>query len=420
MVLGIMIGSGIFRTPGIVAAQLGRPWLTFVAWVIGGAVALVGALIFAELATRHPRAGGKYVYAREAFGPRIGFVVGVVEVMIYAVAMAALSVVAGEYAGKLAGWDAATSRLVAAGVIAGLTAINLLGASSGRRVQNVATVVKIAALVGVVVVAFVGGSGAGWGGSLPDAPTGAGALVALATTFQSVIFTYYGYPDAAKIAEEVVDPSWTLPRILVGSVAITTALYLLLNAAFLNVLPFEQVAASNLVAGDVATAILGARGGAVIAAIALVVVLASINGNVFVTPRVVFAMARDGLGPSVFARVNAGRTPWAAMLAVGALAIGFALSGTFEVLLGIAIALVLVIDATATAALLRLRAREPAAPFRTPAYPILPIAFIAVYAALFVVGVIADSTVALVAVLVLACAGGLSVIAARGRRSAAS
>jgi APA family basic amino acid/polyamine antiporter len=416
MVLGIMIGSGIFRTPGIIAAQLGRPWLTFVAWVIGGGVALAGALIFAELATRHPRAGGKYVYAREAFGARIGFVVGVVEVLIYSVAIAALAVVAGEYAGKLAGWGPDASRLAAGGTIVGLTAINLLGASSGRWVQNVATVVKIAALVGVVVVAFVGGDGAGWGGSLPNAPTGTAALVALATTFQSVIFTYYGYPDAAKIAEEVVDPNRTLPRMLLGSVAITTALYVLLNAAFLHVLPFGQVASSNLVAGDVATAILGARGGAVIAGIALVVVLASVNGNVFVTPRVVFAMARDGLGPAVLARVNVGSSPWAAMLVVGGLATALAVSGTFELLLGIAIALVLLIDATAAAALLRLRTRTPEAPFRTPAYPILPIAFITLYVTLFVVGVAADSTVALVSAVVLAVTGGLSVIAVRRAR----
>src|SRR5262249_45062479 len=149
----------------------------------------------------------------------------------------------------------------------------------------------------VVAVAFAGGTGAGWGGALPTAPTGGAALTALAVSFQAVIWTYYGYPDAAKIAEEVVEPGRTLPRIFLGGVALTTALYLLLNAAFLHVLPFPAIASSKLVAGDVAVAILGDRGGAVIAALALLVVLASINGNVFVTPRVVFAIARDGLLP---------------------------------------------------------------------------------------------------------------------------
>src|SRR5882672_12395776 len=115
MVVGVVVGAGIFRTPGLIAAQLGRPWLTFVAWVLGGALAFLGALIFAELGTRLPRAGGKYVYAREAFGARAGFVVGVVEVGIYATAIAALAVVAGEYTTKLAGLDLEVAPFIGAG-----------------------------------------------------------------------------------------------------------------------------------------------------------------------------------------------------------------------------------------------------------------------------------------------------------------
>src|SRR5438128_2937336 len=135
MVVGIMVGSGIFRTPGLVAAQLGRPWLTFVAWTAGGALAFLGALLFAELATRLPRAGGKYVYAREAFGPRAGFVVGWIEGLIYAVAIAAIGVVAGEYAGRLAGVTGDT-RWIAGAMVVLFTGINLFGVASGRWVQN--------------------------------------------------------------------------------------------------------------------------------------------------------------------------------------------------------------------------------------------------------------------------------------------
>src|SRR5262249_52566040 len=123
VVVGIMVGSGIFRTPGVVAGQLGRPWLTFVAWALGGLVAFGGALIFAELGTRHPRAGGKYVYIREAFGPRAGFVAGVVEVGIYCVAIAALAVVVGEYASRLAGWPEDLANVVGAGAVLAFTAI---------------------------------------------------------------------------------------------------------------------------------------------------------------------------------------------------------------------------------------------------------------------------------------------------------
>ena len=384
MVVGIMVGSGIFRTPGLVAAQLGRPWLTFIAWVLGGALAFLGALCFAELATRHPRAGGKYVYVREAFGPRAGFVVGWVEgLAIYPVAIAAIAVVAGEYAGRLAGLEPGHTRWVGAGLTALFTGINLAGVASGRWAQNLATAAKVLALAGVVVPAFVAGGGAGWHSTLPTAPTGGAVLVALALAFQAVIWTYYGYLDVAKIAEEVVDPGRTLPRILLGGIGIAAALYLLLNAAFFQVLPIDRIAASNLVPGDVAAELTGARGGSLVAGLAVLVVLASLNGNIFVTPRVIFGLAREGLGPRALAVVNAGGTPWAAMLLVGAVAIGLAATGTFESLLGLAITVVLVIDSFTVLSLFRLRARQPSAPFLVPLFPWVPLAFVGVYAALF-------------------------------------
>jgi APA family basic amino acid/polyamine antiporter len=243
---------------------------------------------------------------------------------------------------------------------------------------------------------------------LPSAPTGLALFGALAVAFQSVIWTYYGYPDAAKIAEEVVEPERTLPRVFLLGIAVATTLYLLLNAAFLHVLPFEQIAGSSLVAGDVAAAIFGAQGGTVIAALALLVVLASLNGNVFVTPRVIFGLARDGLGPRVLADVNAGGTPWAAMLLVGGVSAALAATGTFAQLLSLAIVLILVIDGLAVAALFRLRARRPEAPFRVPFYPFVPALFIVVYAALFVGAALAQPALTLTAAAVLVGTWALS------------
>ena len=261
MVVGVVVGAGIFRTPGLVAQQLGRPWLTFVAWVAGGALAFLGALIFAELATRFPRAGGKYVYAREAFGPRAAFVIGAIEgLALYPAAIAAISVAAGEFFERLAGWHVGGPVFVVL-----FTALNLTGVAAGRWVQNVVTAAKILALGGVVVIAFAAGTGAGWHGALlPDAPQGTAVWAALALAFQAVIWTYYGYVEAAKIAEEIVAPERTLPRVFLLGITIVTALYLLLNAAFLHVLPFDQIAASKLVASDVAAAIFGANGDTVI------------------------------------------------------------------------------------------------------------------------------------------------------------
>jgi APA family basic amino acid/polyamine antiporter len=391
MVVGVVVGAGIFRTPGLIAAQLGRPWLTFVAWVLGGALAFLGALIFAELATRLPRAGGKYVYVREAFGPRAAFVIGAVEgLALYPAAIAAISVAAGEFLERL------TGRHVGGWVFVVLfTAINLTGVATGRWVQNVVTSAKILALGGVVVVAFAAGDGVGWHGALPGAPSGIAVWGALAVASQAVIWTYYGYVEAAKIAEEVVEPERTLPRVFLLGIAVVTGLYLLLNAAFLHVLPFEQVAASKLVAGDAAAAIFGTNGDVVITVLALLVVLASLNGNVFVTPRVLFGLARDGLAPAALARVNAGGTPGPAMVVVGVVAVGLAATGQFGTLLSLSILIVLVIDGFSVAALFRLRKRQPEAPFRVPFYPYLPAFFILVYAVLFVGSALEQPRVAL-------------------------
>ena len=385
MVVGIMVGSGIFRTPGVVAGQLGRPWLTFVAWALGGLVGLLGALVFAELSTRHPSAGGKYVFAREAFGRRTAFVIGWTEALgIYCAAIAAIAVVSGEYVARLLAWPPERAPLVGALLVALFTGLNLLGVEAGRFTQDLATGAKVLALAAVALCGVLFGSGAGWSGRLPDAPVGLASLGALAVAFQSVIWSYYGYPDVAKIAEEVRDPDRNLPRILLVGILGTTGLYLLLNAAFLSALPLDRLAASTLVPGDVIAAVVGPRAGGAIAGLALLVLLAGLNGNLFVTPRVLFGLSRDGLGPASLARVNAGGTPAPAMLLVGGVSLLLAASGTFERLLSLAIVLVLVTDGFMVLVLFRLRARRAAAPFRVPLYPAVPLAFLSVYALLLI------------------------------------
>ncbi|PYO76776.1 MAG: APC family permease [Gemmatimonadetes bacterium] len=300
-------------------------------------------------------------------------------------------------------WYASLSQGLGAAFVALFTAINLSGVQSGRWVQNVVTGAKVLALGGVVVLAFALGTGAGWHGALPGAPRGSAVWGALAAASPAVIWTYYGYPDLAKIAEEVVDPGRTLPRLFLGGLAIVAALYLLLNAAFLHVLPLEQIASSKLVAADVATAILGASGGAVVAALALLVVLASLNGNIFVTPRVLFGLARDRLAPAALAGVNPGGTPWVAMLLVGGVAVALATTG------------ILVIDGWAILALFRLRQREPMAPFRVPLYPWVPLALLGVYGALLVGTAVAQPVLIVQALAVLVGAYGLSWAVEGGR-----
>jgi basic amino acid/polyamine antiporter, APA family len=408
LVVGIMVGAGIFRTPGLVAGTIGHPALTFLAWALGGAVGLLGALVFAELATRLPHAGGKYVYARESFGRRAAFVVGWVELGTYCAAIAAIAVVSGDYLARLVGWNPRSASGTGIALIVAFTTVHLVGVRLGVMAQNLVTAAKVLALVGVLVVAAVAGSGAGWTGGLPGAPTGTALFGAMAVAFQSVIWSYYGYPDAAKIAEEMKDPDRSLPRVFLGGIASVTALYLLLNAAFVHVLPFERIATSTLVAGDAAAAIFGPRAGAVVSALALLVVLASLNGNLFVTPRVIFGLSRDGLGPRMLSRVNPGGTPWSALLLVALVSVLLAATGTFERLLSLAITFILVTDGFMVLVLFKLRARRPAAPFRVPLYPVVPLLFLGIYLLLLVGALIQQPGITLAALAALSLVGVLS------------
>ncbi|HXX31516.1 MAG TPA: amino acid permease, partial [Myxococcaceae bacterium] len=370
---------------------------------------LVGALIFAELATRLPHAGGKYVYARESFGRRAAFVVGWVEALgIYCAAVAAIAVVCGDYLSRILAASPRTASATGALLIVALTAVHLVGVRVGTVAQNAITAAKVLALVGVLGVAALAGSGAGWRGSLPGAPTGFALFGAMAVAFQSVIWTYYGYPDAAKIAEELKDPDRSLPRVFLGGIAAVTVLYLLLNAAFVQVLPFERIAASTLVAGDAADAMFGPRAGDVMSALALLVVLASLNGNLFVTPRVVFGLSRDGLGPRVLSRVNSGGTPWTALLLVALVSVLLAATGTFERLLSLAITFILVTDGFMVVVLFKLRAGRPAAPFRVPLYPLVPLLFLGTYVVLLAGALVQQPVITLAALVALTLVGLLS------------
>jgi amino acid transporter len=333
-----------------------------------------------------------------------------------------MGVVCGEYLVRLAGASESVTRVLGAATVLLFIGVNLAGVAFGRWLQNVATAAKILALVGVVIAAGLAGGGSTWSSSsLPGATTGVAVLGSLALAFQPILWTYYGYLDAAKIAEEVVDPNRTLPRIFLWGIGLVTGLYLLLNAAFLNVLPLDQIAASPLVAGDLMARLFGEWAGSATALLALLVVLACLNGNVFVIPRVVYGLARDGLAPRVLARINRGGTPWVATLLVGAVSVALAATGTFNLLLSLAIFLILLTDGFMVIVLFRLRMRDPDAPFRIPLYPWLPWLFLTIYALLFAAGAVDQPGLACVTAATLAAAYGLArVTVSSGARSSPS
>ncbi|HEY7461600.1 MAG TPA: amino acid permease [Gemmatimonadota bacterium] len=375
------IGSGIFRTPGVIATQLGDAYLILGLWVLGGVVFTCGALTYAELGSRYPESGGLFNYIRRAYGDGAGSVYGWLFTMVIGAApVATLSVVFGEYVVRLAGVSPQLVQPFAVGAIVVFTVANLAGLRWGAGTQNVLTLVKILGMAGLVIVAFLHPPAPGAGKAYPGAERyEAGLLVAFALAFQSVIYAYDGFGDPLKVGEEIHHPERNLPRSLIGGVLVITAVYLALNGAFLWSVPLDVMARSNLVAGEAAARLFGRAGDAVIVTLAIVSVLGTLNTSLLVNPRVAYATARAGLMPKAFTRVNAGGTPTVATLWTAAVGLILALSGTFEELLTVLTFAIALGEVGTTGSLFVFRSRDPRAPsFRVPGYPVVPGIFLLV------------------------------------------
>ena len=256
--LGSMIGLGILRTPGAVAGQLGYVWLILAIWVLGGVYAILGTLAVAELSTSLPTAGGWYVYARRAFGDYGGFVVGWSDWLSTCAAIAFIAITFGEYLPKLFPALSVSVNAVALTTLLLFGLLNWLGLRVGSRIQEVTSFAKAIAFLLLIAACFI------YGGQTPaaaepaatlNAPAGFAAMfVAVMLSLQAVIFTYDGWYGAIYFAEENRDPGRNLPRAMLFGVVSVMAIYLLVNLAFLYILPLAQFAASDFPAGDAAQA----------------------------------------------------------------------------------------------------------------------------------------------------------------------
>ena len=397
-VVGGIIGGGIFRTPATVAERLRSPGLVLLAWVIGGIVALIGALCWGELGQRRPRAGGGYVYLRETFGPLPAFLYGWTLVLVIATgAIAAVAVTFADYSLALFDLPHRFSVPLAVAAIVLLAGINYAGVSPAAITQNIFTVLKLSAL------AILIGAGIHLAVPLPSPPTAAPSppphLAALGSALVPILFTYGGWQQTNFIAEEIVEPEKNLPRALVLGVAIVVAVYLLANVAYLRVLGVAGLAASTAPAADTMQALLGPAGGKIIAAGIAISTFGFLNLVILVTPRVLQAMAADGVFFQRLAVLHpVYRTPTAAIVALAGFAILLALTGTFGQLVDYVTFGDWIFFGLTAAALFVYRRREPGAgsraggsapgsplpaPFRVPGYPVTPILFVA--AAAFVV-----------------------------------
>lgn len=385
-VVGGIIGGGIFRTPATVAERLRSPTLVLVAWVIGGVVALIGAFCFGELGQRRPRAGGGYVYLRETWGPLPAFLYGWTLVLVIATgAIAAVAVTFANYTLALAGANDRFTVPLAVGTIVLLAGINYVGVRPAAITTNIFTVLKLVALA-ALITAGLSFAAPTFGPSArpPVGPSGLGAALV------PVLFTYGGWQQTNFIAEEIVDPERNLPRALVLGVVIVVTVYLLANIAYLRVLGVDGLAASTAPAADSMQAVLGPVGGKLIAAGIAVSTFGFLNLVILVTPRVLQAMAADGVFFQRLAVLHpVHRTPAAAIAALAICAMVLTLTGTFGQLVDYVTFGDWIFFGLTVAGLFIYRRREQGAgsreqnAFRVPGYPITPAIF--VIAAAFVV-----------------------------------
>jgi basic amino acid/polyamine antiporter, APA family len=376
IVVGATIGGGILGSPGSVAKALPTTALFMGVWIFGAANALLGATAYSELGAMMPRSGGIYVFARRAFGDGIGFFAGYADWVNWSVSSAALTLLAGQYLGDIIPTLAAHPTTTGFATVALLAAVQWCGVRWGGRAQEVTSVLKATALSGLVIAAFVLPHAAGAAAPLPApaVPHGIPLLLAFGVAMQGVIFSYDSYYAVVYCGEELRDPGRAIPRSIFRGLLLIIAIYLLLNAAFLTVVPVGQMAGDPFVGGTVARLIFGQRGDTVIRIIMIVAVLGTVNAQIMAAPRILLAMARDGLFPSQATRVNAGGTPSVALGLSLLLIIAFLFTGSFDAVLGVDAFFIVVLYVLVFSSLFVLRRREPETPrpYRAWGYPLVP------------------------------------------------
>jgi APA family basic amino acid/polyamine antiporter len=389
ILVGTVIGSGIFIVPATIAAEVKSPVLILAVWVVGGLLSFFGALSFSELGAAYPQAGGMYVYLREGYGRLIAFLFGwTLFLVIDCGSIAALSVAfSSKYLPYLVPLSPLAAQLVSLALIVVLTTVNYLGVKRGAILQNVLTVIKVGAIVAVSGAVFLFGRGDSSHFVSPPPGELSPALVgAFGVALVASLWAYKGWEAATFSSGEIRNPERNLPLGLFVGTLLAIGLYLVTNLAYLYVLPAEAIAKSQRVASDAMNAVVGPVGASLIAFVILFSISGAANGNFITSPRVYYAMARDGIFFKSFSSVHPRfLTPWVSLIATGVWSAILCVSGTFEQLLAYVIFGQWIFFGLTVAAVMVLRRTRPdlARPYRTWGYPATPVLF--VLAALFIV-----------------------------------
>lgn len=431
VLVGSTIGSGIFRTPAVVAGRIDTPFLFGAGWVIGGALALAGALTFAELAALFPRTGGMYVFIREGFGRLPAFLFGWAELLVIRPASyGAIAITSAAYFWRLTGIDGglrpggfplSLAQLTAAGFIALVACVNYRGVSLGAIIQNVSTVFKVAALLLLVALGFLLTPDPSFTVAAPASGIRTGPLEGFGIALVAILWAYDGWADVAFVSGEVRDPQRTLPRALFLGTVTVVGLYLAAILVYTHLIPLDRMVGSPLIAADAAQAILGSAGVVFVSLAIMISTFGTLNGSIMTGPRVFFAMAEDRLFFKRLAAVHPRYgTPGASIVLAAALGIVFVSIRTFAQLADQFIIGIWPFYALAVAAVFVLRRRRPDMdrPYRTWGYPLVPLLFL--LASVYLLGNYMVSEPLTFSADVLVILSGVPIYWFWGRRSAGS
>ncbi len=383
VVVGGIIGSGIFIVPSVVAQRLPTAGLVLAAWLAGDAIALAGAFAFAELATLFPRAGGEYVYLREAYHPLVAFLFGWTSLlMIQGGGLAAVSITFAQYSLRLLGRNPADASVAAPIAIGVVAAVNLLGVKPGSRLLNVLVVLKFVALAALIGGGLMFPPAVG-PNVVPVHPPPSGGFVAFGGALVPILFAYGGWQSVNLVAEETREPRRTIPRALIVGMGIVITVYLSANVVYLRVLSHAALAATGTPAAEALQWIFGPGADRLIAASIAISAFGFLDLTLLAQTRIYFAMGKDGVFFPALARLHPRfGTPTFAILLQAGWGILLALTGTYGELVdsvvfgdwiffGLTVAAIFVFRRTTP-----IDSREPGS-FRTPGYPLVPALFVA-------------------------------------------
>jgi APA family basic amino acid/polyamine antiporter len=386
LVVGGIIGGGIFINPHVVAQRLSSGGLVLAAWVVGGAVALAGAFAFAELASLFPATGGEYVYLKEAYHPSVAFLFGWASLlMIQGGGLAAVAITFAQYAVRLTGGHPGTVTPLAVASIVLVAGINYAGVKPGSVLLNLLVLAKLAALGVLIAGGLWLGHRHGGPPAASGAPAGGSGLLAFGAALVPILFTYGGWQSANIVSEEMRDSRRTLPKALVAGTLIVIAVYVLANVVYLSALTRGGLAATPTPAADAVQAIFGPGADRLIAAAITVSAFGFLDLTLLAPTRIYYAMAKDGLFFDSLARLHPRfQTPGLAILLQAAWGIVLVLTGTFaELVDSVVFGDGIFFGLTGTAIFIFRRriplASREAGAFRTPGYPLVPALFVAAF-----------------------------------------